>query len=68
MYKVIFLDYSMPVKDGPLVAIEIREICQKHQVQVPYIVCATSYTEASFKREALDAGMNDVLSKPIQLS
>ena len=54
MYKVIFLDYSMPDMDGPKVATEIRKMVSKRlradYRQSPYICCCTAYTDASYKR------------------
>ena len=32
---------------------------------MPYICCCTAYMEATFKREALAAGMNNFLTKPV---
>ena len=56
-YKLLFIDYSMPVKDGPQVAKEIRSIFEQDERlghdQIPYICCATAYAEASFKKKAL---------------
>ena len=45
---------------------EIRDLCKTRGLQVPFICCATAYSEASFKRNAIEAGMNDFISKPIQ--
>ena len=28
-FKLIFLDYSMPFKDGPQTAVEVLDICKK---------------------------------------
>ena len=53
MYKVIFLDYSMPDMDGPKVATEIRKMVSKRlradYRKLPYICCCTAYTDASYK-------------------
>ena len=69
MYQIILLDYSMPEMDGPQVATEIRKIFQNSillgEERVPYICCCTAYAEASFKRQALSAGMDHFLTKPI---
>ena len=69
MYGVILLDYSMPEMDGPQVALEIRRIFDASilldQRHLPYICCCTAYAEASFKRQALAAGMDNFLNKPI---
>ena len=54
MYKVIFLDYSMPDMDGPKVATEIIKMVNKRlrsdYRQSPYICCCTAYTDSSYKR------------------
>ena len=68
MYKVIFLDYSMPEMDGPQVASELRQIFDMTGIEVPYICCCTAYGEASFKKLALTAGMDHFLTKPIEKS
>ena len=69
MYSVIFVDYSMPEMDGPQVAIEIRKIFKEsillNQSHQPYICCCTAYAEASFKKQAKVAGMDNFLNKPI---
>ncbi len=33
--------------------------------QLPFIACCTAYDEASFKRRALQAGMDSFMSKPL---
>ena len=65
IFKLILLDYSMPDKDGPQTVQEIRQLCEEKAVPAPYICCCTAYSEASFKRKAIDAGMNNFISKPI---
>lgn len=70
MYDIILLDYSMPEMDGPQVAIEIRRLFQNSilldEDKVPFICCCTAYSEASFKRQALAAGMDHFLTKPVR--
>ena len=66
MYKVIFLDFSMPEMDGPQVASELRSILDMAGIEVPYICCCTAYAEATFKKLALDAGMDHFLTKPVE--
>ena len=67
MYRIVFLDYSMPLMDGPQVARAIRALCQdlERDHLAPYICCCTAYAEASFKANALLAGMDFFLSKPV---
>ncbi len=65
-YKLIFLDYSMPEKDGPQTAIDISNYCLENSIQKPYICCVTAYSEARFKNTALASGMDRFIVKPIQ--
>ena len=71
MYKIILLDYSMPELDGPEVAMRIRRLFQSNPLleedAVPFICCCTAYDEASFKRQALAAGMDQFMTKPLKL-
>ncbi len=72
MYKIILLDYSMPEMDGPQVAIEIRRLLTQSILfdnkDMPFLCCCTAYAEATFKRQALQAGMDQFLTKPINPS
>ena len=67
-YKLILLDYSMPEMDGPEVARLMRQVCDNLSCSqcMPYIVCCSAYGgENSFKRQALEAGMNEFKRKPL---
>ena len=68
MYVLVLLDYCMPEMDGPQVARQLRHTLDEHSdtgVQQPFICCVTAYTENSFKKSAMSAGMNEFLSKPV---
>ena len=66
MYKIIFLDYSMPDFNGKIAASCNRDLFQDNRlVEKPYIYCCTAYEDAVFKERALDAGMDNYLNKPI---
>ena len=65
MYKVILLDYSMPVMDGLETAKQIRQLLQRHEAYQPYIICCSAYDEDSFKEEAYAAGCDDFFTKPV---
>ena len=65
MYKIVFLDYSMPDMDGPQVCKELRNILNKELIEIPYICCVSAYTEASFQIQAMAAGMSHFLTKPV---
>jgi CheY-like chemotaxis protein len=64
-YKLIFLDYSMPEKDGPQTSIEICNLCQQKGIEKPYICCVTAYSEPHYKKNALASGMDDLIVKPV---
>ena len=65
MYKIILLDYSMPLMNGPEVATKLIHYLKLANLEKPYICCCTAYAEASFKRHALAVGMDHFLTKPI---
>ena len=66
MYKLILLDYSLGGNfDGPDVAKSIRHVIKQAGLSQPFICCCSAYTEDSFKQKALQAGMNDYLTKPV---
>ncbi len=49
IYKVILMDFSMPVMDGPTTAMELRKVIAANDIeQQPYICCCSAYTEDSF--------------------
>jgi len=65
MYRLIFLDFSMPVLDGPKCSEAIRTyLSQKGQNQ-PYICFLSAYTQNQFKKIAKDAGCDNYLTKPV---
>ena len=59
-YDVILLDIGLPIKNGWIVLKELREQCN----DCPVIVATAS---DSSLQEALKAGANDYLQKPIRL-
>ena len=68
MYRLILMDYSMPVCDGPLATREIRSHLSASQPdQRPYICCLTAYTAQSYIDTAKEAGSDDFASKPINI-
>lgn len=58
---LVLMDLKMPVLDGVRATIEIR----KFNKDVP-IIAQTAYVFESDRLEALNAGCNDYLSKPIR--
>ena len=66
IYKVILLDFSMPVMDGPTTALELRRVIAASGIdQQPYICCCSAYTEDNFIEEAFEAGMDNYFTKPV---
>ena len=55
----------MPQMDGPMFVAELKILLEQANLPMPYICCCTAYVEASFKRRAFEAGMNNFLTKPI---
>jgi len=65
MYKVVLLDYSMPIMSGLEAAREMRLLLDNSQAFQPYIVCCSAYEDDNFKEEVYAAGMDKFLSKPV---
>lgn len=64
-YGIIFMDVHMPNMDGYQATNEIRQV--SNSPQYPYIIAMTASVFESDRQQALDAGMNDFLSKPVKL-
>nr|MCR4740356.1 response regulator [Lachnospiraceae bacterium] len=60
-YDIIFMDHMMPGMDGIETTVKIRE---KHDTP---IIALTANAIKGVEEEFLNAGMNDYLSKPIEL-
>ncbi len=63
LFDVIFMDVQMPEIDG----LEATCIIRKQQAQQPVIIAMTANATKEDRQECLDAGMDDYISKPIQL-
>lgn len=61
-FDVILLDNVMPIMNGDEVCSKIRNI-DKHQV----IICVSANALANDHRHFWDVGMNDIISKPIDI-
>ncbi len=63
-YDVVFMDIQMPVMDGLTASRRIRE--QARFADLP-LIAMTASANTSDRQDCLDAGMNDYLSKPIDI-
>ncbi|MBN2348271.1 MAG: response regulator [Bacteroidales bacterium] len=61
-YDIVFMDLLMPEKDGMQTTIDIRGM----GFQMP-IIAMTASTNKKSKVEALSAGMNDYIIKPVKI-
>ena len=63
-YDLIFMDLGLPDMDGYTVTETIRELEAKDHLHTP-IVALTAHVEEEFQQNAIKAGMDDFLSKPL---
>ena len=63
-FDLVFMDVQMPVMDGLSASREIRRM----KIKQPVIVAMTAEAQESDRQECLAAGMDDYLSKPVQLN
>ena len=63
-YDVIFMDVQMPELDG----LEAARRIKARGGRTPWIIALTAHALDDDRRQCLDAGMNDFLSKPVQLT
>jgi signal transduction histidine kinase/ActR/RegA family two-component response regulator len=64
-WDLVLMDMHMPVMDGLAATRAIRALGPRERALVVVAVTADAFEEA--RRLALDAGMNDVVTKPLQL-
>lgn len=66
-YDLIFMDHLMPVMDGVEAVKELRKLEGTYYKEVP-VIALTGNTAQEQREEYIQAGMNDYLSKPIDLT
>lgn len=59
------MDCNMPFMDGYDASVAIREFLYSLDIDQPIIVALTGHTEPPYVKRARNAGMNQVLSKPV---
>ena len=65
-YKLVFMDCQMPSLDGFECTKTIR--LNHHVYGQPYIVAITANAYEEDKQKCLDSGMNDFVSKPVEIN
>ena len=66
-YQIILMDVQMPVMNGYDAAKKIRRMDDPQKANIP-IVAMTANAFSEDRQVALDAGMNDHIAKPIDMS
>mgnify|MGYP002620348084 CR=1 FL=1 len=64
-FKLILLDCIMPVMDGYETAKQLKELMAKGEIPMAPIIALTAGNTPEEKKKALDAGMNDFVTKPL---
>lgn len=62
-YNLIFMDIQMPIMDGLTACQHIRQMSDRK----PWIIGLSANAFKEFRETALSAGMNDYLTKPLQI-
>lgn len=60
---LVLMDLNLPVMDGFEATQKIRELCPD-----AYIIAVTAYSGKSDKEKALEAGCNEVITKPFDIA
>ncbi|MDH5645162.1 MAG: ATP-binding protein [Candidatus Heimdallarchaeota archaeon] len=63
-FDLVLMDINMPLLDGVSATIEIRNDCSTYQCKIP-IIAVTANVIDKDKENFLDAGMNDIIIKPV---
>jgi CheY-like chemotaxis protein len=66
-FDIIFMDIQMPVMDGMEASLEIRKYEKQNGLQPAIIIVLTALTTLQAEQEALDAGADRFMNKPVSI-
>jgi len=67
LYGLIFMDCSMPRKDGFEATDEIRQIHLERGLEDPVIIACTGHCELEYVEKAWRHSMDELIPKPVKL-
>lgn len=67
-YRLIFMDYQMPIMDGVETTSKLREMFNKKEVQSTIIIGCTAYGTKMEVESFYKSGIQDLVIKPISLN
>jgi CheY-like chemotaxis protein len=67
-YEIILMDVRMPELDGVDVTSRIRKRESLESLPKTYIIAVTAFAMTGDRKNCLDAGMDDYMSKPIEIT
>ncbi len=67
-YDVILMDIQMPEMDGVQATVAISAFCEANGLPRPRIIALTAHALMDERKRYLEAGMDDYLSKPINVA
>ena len=65
--KLVLMDCDMPIMDGIEASTKIRDLINNGEIMGTTIVAATAYYGAKIEKECLDAGMEEYITKPMDI-
>ena len=64
-FKLFFIDFCMPIMDGPATCEKIREVISKAGLPMPMFCCCSAYEADDYADAADRAGMQLFITKPV---
>ena len=65
--KLVLMDCGMPIMDGFEATTEIKRMIQAKTIAPTTIVAVTAYESSTIEQECKDAGMTEVINKPVSI-